>query len=439
MDALSTVRVACGVPEHHEPITRLRSHPVELSVWQRVDSELVNFNSVHHRYWWARHTGKALAVLLYNAGYSPQLQYRDLKFFAEVVAPNLGLSRDKNAGNTPTWPSFMTDDGYPVELSWDWGSKDKPPKVRYSVEPIGPHAGSTLDPANLHAGVAFQEQLNQTLPSMRLEWYRHFEKFFNGCKIEGSSFIEDKKDNNTTIFYAFDLLATEVTAKIYFFPKMRATIYNQSNLEVLVQAIQEAPYATEDNLKAASIFRDFCSDEVNQALEYEMLAIDLVDPLQSRLKIYFRCRETTFNSVIRMMTFGGRVENPQLHRGLADFYHLWKCLFGPCASLDQPLGDSQHRTAGILYNAEFKLGDLNPSVKVYLPVRHYAASDAAVIQGLKEYLTSHQQGTHMPAYARTMNTVFTSETLRTERGKHTYIGCNIPRDGSLRVVSYFKP
>lgn len=32
-----------------------------------------------------------------------------------------------------------------------------------------------------------------------------------------------------------------------------------------------------------------------------------------------------------------------------------------------------------------------------------------------------------------------AESLRAQSGLHTYIGCAVQRDGSLRVVSYLKP
>ncbi|KAI0441401.1 aromatic prenyltransferase [Xylaria telfairii] len=297
----------------------------------------------------------------------------------------------------------MTDDGTPLELSWDWGTKDGPPTIRYSIEPIGLHAGSSLDPHNLIAGPAFQEHLLRSLVDMRLEWFQYFKEFFD-VRNDEAGFVQDAADHNSSIFYAFDLSPTEVTAKTYFFPKMRAQVTGMSNLEVLSQAIRTAPYSTEDNLKAWDMFCDFSSDLSSKALEYEMLAIDLIDPFESRLKIYFRSRETTFNSVINIMTVGGRIKNPNLYQGLEDLRRLWNALFdidtnsGPEDSL-RTVG---HRTAGLLYNIEFRLGELYPVAKIYLPVRHYASSDEAVIQGLNHYFQHHGRGKYMPNYVKAM-------------------------------------
>ncbi|KAI1138395.1 tryptophan dimethylallyltransferase-domain-containing protein [Hypoxylon sp. FL0543] len=424
----------------HEGVRRFPCYPAELSVWQQVNSELKTCENIHHRFWWSRHSGRALAVLLHNARYSPDTQYRDLKFFAEVVAPHLGVSHEPGVerGTSP-WQSFMTDDGTPVELSWDWGTKDSPPTIRYSIEPIGLHAGTSLDPHNLAVGSEFQNQLLRYLPEMKLELFRHFISFFNGHVDHDVEPKGDEGDHQSSIFYAFDLAPTEITAKVYFFPKMRARAYNQSNLQVILQAIDSIPGVTSENLEACSVFRDFASDVANKNLEYEMLAIDLIDPKKSRLKVYFRSRDTTFNSVINIMTLGGRLRNSRLYLGLVDLHWLWKALFKAYGSLDQPLGDSTHRTAGILYNVEFRLGDSAPVAKIYLPVRHYSSSDAAVIQGLNDYFQYRQRGRYMPDYVKAMSTLFTAGLMKAQSGVQTYVGCAIRPDGTLRLISYFKP
>ncbi|KAI1111305.1 tryptophan dimethylallyltransferase-domain-containing protein [Nemania sp. NC0429] len=415
-------------------------YPAELLVWHIVDEELDNLKSTHHRFWWSKHFGKHLAVLLHAAEYPENLQYRDLKFFATTIAPYLGVSRETNQGGPLPWPSFMTDDGTPLEVSWDWGTKDGPPMIRYSIEPIGLYAGSSLDPGNLIAAPAFQEQLLHSLGNMRLEWFQHFKAFFD-VRNEGAGFVEDTKDHNTSIFYAFDLSPNEITAKVYFFPKIRARATGQSSIEVLSQAIRAAPHSTSDVLKAWDMFCDFSTDPSGPALEHEMLAIDLIDPLESRLKIYFRCRDTTFNSVVNIMTIGGRIENPKLYQGLEDLRHLWNVLFhtGVDVPPEQSLPRVDHRTAGILYNIEFKLGDTYPVAKIYLPVRHYSSSDEAVIQGLNLYFQHHQRGKYMPSYVKAMRALFCTKSMQATSGIHTYIGCAIRPNGTLRVVSYFKP
>ena len=106
----------------------------DAAIWKRVDRRVWRDQDVHDRYWWI-HSGYILAILLYNAGYSPDSQYRSLKFFLTTVVPSLGISRlDEEC--VPSWLSFMTDDGMPVEVSWDWGSGKGPSNIRFSIVPV---------------------------------------------------------------------------------------------------------------------------------------------------------------------------------------------------------------------------------------------------------------------------------------------------------------
>lgn len=350
---------------------------------------------------WSRYAGQAICNLLRNAGYAPDFQHRSLEFFTQVVAPYLGTFHRIENGTPNPWHSFMTDHGSPLELSWDWGTTDSRPLIRYSMEPVGLHAGKSLDPHNSSAGPAFQAHLSQFLPNMGLEWFHHFKNFFEYDR-DRVEFQDDAQDHQTSLFYAFDLVEGEPTAKVYFFPKYRAISCRKSNLEVITEAIAGAPYCTEETLRAATVFYEFAEITTNKDIEYEMLATDLLAPPASRLKIYFRCRNTSFDSVMLIMTLGGRIQNPELARGFEQLRALWNGLFGFCQSTSQPLKNNDHRTAGILYNVEFRLGDLYPVAKVYLPVRHYARSDASVVDAMDRHFRLHERGTYMSAYRNVM-------------------------------------
>lgn len=116
MDEIYTFEIDNHTSESQGSLNRY-NNPADLPTWERVDSKLRKLNSADHHSWWNHHVGKALAVLLYNSGHPLDLQYRDLEFFAQVVAPKLGVAHERVAGSTPPWPSFITDDGTPIELS----------------------------------------------------------------------------------------------------------------------------------------------------------------------------------------------------------------------------------------------------------------------------------------------------------------------------------
>ncbi|KAI1342699.1 aromatic prenyltransferase [Xylariaceae sp. FL0016] len=406
--------------------------------FQKVDAEGRHDLDIHARWWW-RSTGYALAVLLERARYSGHAQYQLLKF-VQAITPSLGVAQEP--GKEIVWKSFMTDDYNPVELSWDWCTGDKAPKIRFSIEPIGLEAGTIRDPNNEEGATKLLETMVRILPSTNMEWLGHFQRQLNGQEARGCV-----EGHPTREFYAFDLGETGVVSKAYFFPGFKARATQRSNFDIILDTIHTAPGATPEKLQALKMFQDYVCDPRTPPLEMDMLAIDLVDPAESRFKIYFRIRDTSFASVHHTMTLGSRIQKPELGRGLQDMRALYHALLGPGVGGEElgdaaPLPAKDHRTAGMLYNVEFKYGSKSPKVKAYLPVRHYAQSEEAVVSAVNAHLYSAKpasQAAHMVHYHEAIKTIFSREALSARSGLHTYIGCSVEAGGELRLVSYLNP
>lgn len=353
------------------------------------------------RYWWAS-SGLALAVLLDRAGYSSDAQHRLLAFIRAVV-PSLG------AGHLPRgrqrWKSFMTDDHTPIELSWDWrAGPAAAPKVRFSIEPVGVRAGTRADPRNQHAAPRLREVVARLLPHADMAWLGHFHRRLvvggeggEGGEAPAGAGPAEAEGHPSREFYAFDLGGDgSVMSKAYFFPGPRARAARQSSLAAVRDAIRTAPgCAGPEELRALRVLEAYAADGATPPLEVDMLAVDLVGPAASRFKIYFRVRDTSFASVRDAMSLGGRVRTPELDRGLEALRRLYRALLGPGAGGQAPEEDGaqlparDHRTAGILYNAEFRYGSESPKVKAYLPVRHYAQSEEAIMSALGAHFNNY--------------------------------------------------
>ncbi|KAF7507822.1 hypothetical protein GJ744_010123 [Endocarpon pusillum] len=373
------------------------------TVWHQVDSEVRHSLSYHERYWW-RTSGYAFAVLLSHAGYSSRAQYQSLEFFALVVVPRLGAAQ-KPPLQEKSWKSFMTDDGNPIELSWDWHTGTKPPTIRFSIEPVGLHAGTPIDPGNRYAASEFRQALLQSRVGANFEWYDHFNEQFD---CHGAVHTSAQEGHSSQSFFAFDLADSGISSKAYLFPGFQARTKGQTSITVISQAIATAPYCTPDKLKALSMFQEFVTDFSRPMPEVDMLAIDLVDPMASRLKIYFRIRETSFSSVQHTMTLGNRIRTPELVQGLRNLKWLWAAVLERNGfPEDAPLPKIDHRTAGILYNVEFHLGSAVPKVKIYIPVRHYASSDKKIMHGLGKYLyhNNTQSRRYIPDYVHALDSL----------------------------------
>ncbi|KAI8151661.1 4-O-dimethylallyl-L-tyrosine synthase [Colletotrichum sp. SAR 10_70] len=220
---------------------------------------------------------------------------------------------------TPRWESFMTDDHTPVELSWAWSDEQSTP----------------------------------------------------------------------TTFSAFDLEDDgSTTVKSYFIPTVKASSLGISSLDLVEQAIQSLPplgpeYSSTTLMGQFSLLKDFilCHHPTEPPV-VEIVAIDCVNPTDSRVKIYIRSKNTTISSMIDVMSLGGRL--PFLtDTVMSPLKELWVAVFGSGAeddvgALSRPLPTIDHRTSGILYYLELKPGAPLPKPKVYLPVRHYARDDEQI-------------------------------------------------------------
>ncbi|KAL9072017.1 MAG: hypothetical protein Q9157_005250 [Trypethelium eluteriae] len=348
---------------------------------------------------WCRYLGGSLAILLRHAGYSEEAQYGHWLFLNKVIAPNLGLSLHAQS----RWKSFMTDDGGPVELSWEWPVGTETPKIRYSIEPIGPQAGTWLDPYNTSVLGPFNKFLLETLSETAMVWFNHFEKEF--CPTQEHFLRMSSEDHSTHHFYAFDLEDDKTTAKAYFFPALRAQEAKMSTLDVICQAISRAPQWRLAGSQALVSFRNFATKPASAKLEFSMLAIDLVEPSLSRVKIYYRCRRTDFESVVHNLTLGERERAAALRQGLESLRALWDALFQVDSQSKTSLPYVNHQTAGILYYAELRPGSSMPSTKIYLPVRHYSVTDQHITTTLSSYFRTSVHHCAVQGYKKTMQSL----------------------------------
>jgi DMATS type aromatic prenyltransferase len=347
--------------------------------------------AVHiHQQYWEQTVGSTLKSFLASAGYDARSQCRILDQFSNLVAPFLG---SPPVLGEPQWKSFMTDNHCPVELSWDFHIGTSQPTIRYSIEPISLGAGTAADLHNDKAAAEFAQRATRAFPDIDTALFNHFDHYFNG------RWAADKPEGHrSTMFWAFDLKESATTNKAYFFPGVVAHSMGKSIVDVVTDAISSAPGCRPNNISAFSSFARFVNERQPLNLEMDMLALDLLPIQKSRLKIYFRDRRTDFRSVTEMMSLGGRIHGEDFDVGMRNLRNLWDALLGTGGvPSDVPLRHKDHRTAGILYNVEFRTNSTIPKVKIYIPVRHYAKNDSQIIEALDGFLAD--QASKLPDVA----------------------------------------
>ena len=373
---------------------RLASDP--LATWRAMSalpSRPIRANPIF-QFWWDK-VASSLAVLLSQAGYPPQSQYRHLLFFSSIIVPELGkppLSSARSVRGSPPWKSFMTDDGTPIEFSWDWGCIDnvQRPTIRFSIEPIAPEAGSQTDPLNSNAGLSLMHRLQQALPEINLDCFDHFSNYFSTFKqaeIEPVS-ATNREQHQSQFFAAFDLYGDSIMVKVYFLPALKSIQTGLSKLDLVSRSLVDLDAQAGLDLGAFRLLRDYIDNSPHQEIEVEILAIDCVLPTKARLKIYVRSPHTSFRSVEDIMTLGDQNRRLQMAKSLEELHKLWDRVTGDgrTKSASEDLEHVSHRTAGILYNFEIQHGKQELVPKVYIPVRHYGKNDLAVMQGLRSWL-----------------------------------------------------
>ena len=393
------------------------------------------------QFWW-RTTGISLAILLQKAGYSVDAQCHHLLFYYCNVIPELGVG--PNAHGLPRyWKSFMTDHFSPIELSWEWGCGGESSTIRFSIEPIGPYAGTPVDPFNQHATARLVHRYQPLIPDCDLRLFDHFSKRLLSYTDRPTE--PDKRPicqgHNSRTFVAFEFGKDALMLKAYFLPTFKAADLGQSAWDIIRWAIQDLPDYSHSAFSALSILRNFMvASPQGPGLQAEIFAIDCVIPIRSRLKIYMRSRSTCFDSVREIMTLGGALDGSSLKTGLDELLKLWKLVVSQRKefSTAEELRQKDHRTAGILYYFDIKSGTALPGVKVYIPVRHYGQNDLAIAKGLSEYLKSREQDSIAGKYIEALKEMSPSSSLRSRCGIQTYLGCSIVGD-QLKLTSYVTP
>ncbi|EFR01082.1 hypothetical protein MGYG_04085 [Nannizzia gypsea CBS 118893] len=424
------------------------------SAWENVSRWLPARNE-NYTFWWLK-TGPQLAALLLQSGYSIHQQYEALLFHYHVVVPCLGrrpISVVPSMGPTPEWKSFMTDDFSPIEYSWKWdtGDESSGPVIRYGIEAIGPYAGTALDPLNQTLTKELLYQLSQAIPGIDTTWFHHFATVLYGSEQpeltpERHETLDIQAPPRSSMFLAFELLKGQLAVKAYFIPP-NPTKMSEAKADVLgrlsrvtqslsVPATAQGEASQWVALDEMVSFMD--TSEHGKNLIPFMIGIDCVRDSKSRLKVYVRSSDTSFDSVVQVLTMGGRRQG--VDKSITDLKELWRLTLGLPAdfSTSENLSPLEHATGGMCYFFDIQPGIALPDIKMYIPVRHYGQSDLEIAYGLRKFLQTRGRGAYVEGYLKSLEEFAPFDRLQTSCGIQTYISCAFQKKG-LSITSYLSP
>ncbi|QBZ61994.1 hypothetical protein PoMZ_10868 [Pyricularia oryzae] len=437
---------------HHNPQSSIapRAKPLDRTTpWSSINA-LMRFNSKDHQFWWNT-TGRFFATLLEQAGYSATEQYRELFFYAMHVAPELGPAPDSQ-GNVQRWRSPGTPDSTPIDFSWEWGL-DGNGVVRYSFEPIGPNAGTPLDPLNSHATEDWINRLDRQglVQGLDLEWYKYFTKTLLFAPEDDSrtsktteDFIEETTPRAGTVV-ALDLEKRGPVMKIYIYPGLKAAEMGIDALELVARSIRGLPPAQYASLRDnVEPLLDYLQGRGAQKWGFEtgILSIDLLDPAEARIKIYVRAPHTSVEYLMDALTLGGKLDLSEAggysKKALADLVDFWNMLLGD--SPDELPPDHPGRARPGFYYTVKAGRPVSP--KVYVSPFWFVKSDKEVMQRMRNYLSTREDEPdmlgQMARYEGALESYFGDRVLEQRCGSHYYVGCALQKD-QLRLVTYLTP
>ncbi|KAF1924027.1 aromatic prenyltransferase [Didymella exigua CBS 183.55] len=364
-----------------------------------IISSTLGFQDMNHQFWWDR-TGKQLAELLHRAGYTKSAQYTELLFFAIHIVPELGAAPDRSGHLR--WRTPHTPDGTPLEFSWEWGLEGKG-TIRTGFEPIGPLAGTDIDPYN-------RQETDV--------WIKHLEVQVDRAKLARNDLFEVAPMGGT--FVMRDIARSGPMVKAYMYPGLKAKELKISKSDVVFRAIKALPAEQYASLTFEPL-RDYLEEAACKwNMEIHIFSFDLISPKNSRVKIYTRAPNTSLEYLMDALTIGGRNDlsmySEQVIQDVQDFWNTFTD--GAPEILPQ---DGSARGPGFYFTTQ--AGKI-PTPKVYISPGPFCKNDMEVLARLRRYFSTRRDAERMlpqmDNYEIALKAIYFLKDLA------THSGCQLP-------------
>ncbi|OQE36015.1 hypothetical protein PENCOP_c012G04148 [Penicillium coprophilum] len=178
-------------------------------------------------------------------------------------------------------------------------------------------------------------------------------------------------------------------------------------------------------------------------------------PSKSCLRLYFIASHSSFASVRRIMSLGGRIQVPESH--LQELCALICAVSGLDLELPEYqetpfITNSHYNTAtkdnfrelpeilhSYVYSFDIAPGKTVPDVEFHTPVRGYGPTNRILAANLIDWMEKRGRGMYAGEYLGMLEHLSQDGRLRYGKGAQTYISALIKHDGELDVTSYLGP
>ncbi|KAI1172936.1 aromatic prenyltransferase [Nemania sp. FL0916] len=416
-------------------------------------------SSTSSQYWW-KTTGRDLANMLHTANYPENTQHTFLEYYKNVLCPLLGNPiNESDAMHAKSW----TWDGSTHEYSFEIKGSTKALDVRFvadfsQLRPV--NWNNPLSPACTEAVIS---SFASRAPGFNDTWYRALKAFLDCSYIpaEDQKELIAKAGHLSPLLIGFDILRTmpegegssmlPIMGKVYFLPCIAAAAQRKTRFEVICAAIHQLP-SISSRPNIISSLRMLEEYLASKPKDWEngarFLATDFLSPDKARLKVYFRCPESSFDSIWDYFTLGGRI--PGLDTTQNQYRDFVK-LLADSRSNSQP--DCAHtRSIGVevdtrnrykLTTVYFSLDNRYPfpAPKIAFCTSNIATNDALVAQKLDQWLIKYGWNDGGISMEEHVSNAILHREMSEKPGIFTFIGLarKSPLHKGLSIQTYLCP
>ncbi|KAJ7185512.1 tryptophan dimethylallyltransferase-domain-containing protein [Mycena filopes] len=342
-------------------------------------------------------------------------------FLRDEILPLLGPG-----GQTPPYPSWMTDDHTPVEFSLILG-KPTQSSVRFAVETSALPLSGDRSMATLRRTLEGFTRTLKMEPKFDLTWFDICAEEMILSDEQKTVVCEDRPVSET--FIAFDCGHYSTTAKVYFMPHIRCLASGETPEQMMKRATDrmglDKPWA-----KISQFLSRFLPGD---RPPIDIVAIDCIPETRNRLKIYFRTDLASYAQMECFLTLGGVLTD--VDAGLRNARLMWDAVTSAGERTERK---ASYFPAALIYY-ELKLGSDFPSSKAYLPVRRYLPNDLVIARTVENLGLQLKDGAAVASgYADLVQKTFAHRDLSTRTGIQTYLTCTV-KPGASDISIYLNP
>ncbi|KAK4204644.1 aromatic prenyltransferase [Triangularia verruculosa] len=396
---------------------------------------------------WHEVTALPLIKLLQSSGYSNEDIETHTKWYTGFILPALG--RRPQTDKKPLFNARITADGSPVELSVNFKETSVARTVRFTIEAIGPEAGTLTDPYNQDETTRLLQAMTKSIPSVHLGQYDTFTQGLFLAASTAPSLLPKVPAGAplSQAWVAFDLAhGGGIMVKVYFMPFLK-WLHTASSSTVATKDLVfdiargcNGPYGSYDHPIALldAYLGSFSAGSSEPTVE--MVAIDCIDSPSARIKCYLRTGVASLQGAKEVMTLGGRIKTDDTELTLQLLGELWAVLFRSKIAFGEDI-ETKSVLNGEAYchlAVEMKPGFPGSiETKLHIPVNKVGGgglSDEVICAGLGEWFAKRGHEGFGGGYRKEL-----SETFDKLQGTHTFVSFTYTKKTGVYMSMYYSP